>query len=69
MQVIIVLPKLVKYEMVKGLPEIFLRKVKYFVNLVLRKNKLENHSKLEQKIYLQNLLNSYVWIYLVLQGQ
>ena len=55
-----VLHKLVKYEMVKGLPEIFLRKIKYFVNLVLKKNKLENLSNQELKIYLQNLLNLFI---------
>ena len=64
-----VLHKLVKYEMVKGLPKFFLRKIKYFVNLVIKENKLENYSNLEQKIYLQNLLNSCIWIYLVLQDQ
>ena len=61
--------KFVKYEMIKDLPKFFLRKIKYFVNLVLKENKLENHSNPEQKIYLQNLLNSFIWIYLVLQGQ
>ena len=61
--------KLVKYETIKGLPEIFLRKIKYFVNLVLKKNSQENHSNQELKIYLQNLLNLFIWIYLVLQGQ
>ena len=62
-----ILHKLVKYEMVKGLPNFFLRKIKYFVNLVLKKNSQENHLNQELKIYLQNLLNLFIWIYLVPQ--
>ena len=45
--VLYVLYKLVKYEIIKRLPKFFLRKIKYFVNLVLRENKLENHLKSE----------------------
>ena len=64
-----VIHKLMKYEMVKGLPEIFLRKIKYFVNFALKKNSQENHSNQGLKIYLQNLLNLFIWIYLVPQDQ
>ena len=50
-----VVHKLVKYKMVKRLPKISFNKKKYFVNHALRKNKLENHLKSEQKTYLQSL--------------
>ena len=40
-----VLHKLIKYEMVKGLPKMSFKKIKYFVNHVLKKNKPKNHLK------------------------
>ena len=64
-----VLHKLVKYEMVKGLPEFFFKKNKIFYESCTQRKQTRKSFKSEQKIYLQNLLNSYIWIYLVLQGQ
>ena len=64
-----VLHKLVKYEMIKRLPEISFKKNKIFCKSCTKKNKLKNYLKSEQKIYLQNLLNLFIWIYLVPQDQ
>ena len=60
-----VLHKLVKYDMVRGLLEIFFKKNKIFCEFYTQ----ENHSNQELKIYLQNLLNLFIWIYLVPQDQ